>query len=126
MNGGGWTMAKDDVSRFHFSEMCMGYAIEADVARYPEGLHASVYGGERPHIGAVSVANQVGNVDTTQFPGHKDGVVSQSWAEAFADAGLLPAVVEAGIHYDELSAEGIREVLNATERLLARAIEAVK
>lgn len=82
------------------------------------GVRVEIYGGTRPHIGAVSIAGPEGKVTTTQFPAHRDGVVSSRWAEALAGAGLRPAVVLAGIHYDGISPAGIRQVLAASDRLL--------
>lgn len=82
------------------------------------GARAEVYGGTRPHIGAVSIAGPEGDITTTQFPTHRDGAVSARWAEALAGAGLRPAVVLAGIHYDGLSRGGICQVMEACEGLL--------
>ncbi len=82
------------------------------------GVRAEVYGGTRPHIGAVSIAGPEGDITTTQFPTHRDGAVSARWAEALAAAGLRPAVVLAGIHYDGLSRGGICQVMEVCEGLL--------
>ena len=110
----------DEVCRLRLAENCLGHAIVADIARFPCGIHVSVYGGALPHIGAVSVASPDGAVSTTEFPGHRDAAVTEGWARALCEKGMLPAVVEAGIHYDGLTREGIREVLETTDRLLAQ------
>lgn len=96
----------------------LGAPLTARVQVIDGGVRAEVYGGTRPHIGAVSIAGPDGDIATTQFPTHRDGAVSARWAEALAAAGLRPAVVLAGIHYDGLSPEGIRQVLDASDRLL--------
>lgn len=96
----------------------LGAPLTARVQAVDGGVRAEVYGGTRPHIGAVSIAGPEGDITTTQFPTHRDGAVSARWAEALAAAGLRPAVVLAGIHYDGLSPEGIRQVLDASEGLL--------
>lgn len=96
----------------------LGASLTARVQVVDGGVRAEIYGGTRPHIGAVSIAGLAGDVSTTQFPAHRDGVVSARWAGALATAGLRPAVVLAGIHYDDLSPEDIRQVLDAADRLL--------
>lgn len=96
----------------------LGAPLTARIQVIDGGVRAEVYGGTRPHIGAVSIAGPEGDITTTQFPTHRDGAVSARWAEALAGAGLRPAVVLAGIHYDDLSADGIRQVLDASDRLL--------
>ena len=90
-------------------------------------IHVSVYGGARPHIGAVSIRG-FGPEETrdTEFSGHRDSVVSARWADALADAGFAPVVAEAGIHYDNLSKEGVRAVLGCTEEMLAELLFACR
>ena len=89
----------------------------------PRGVQVSLTGGTLPHTGAVSVAEPTGEVQTTEFPGHRDGVLSARWAAGLAAAGLLPAVVAAGVHYDGITKEGIAAVCAASERLLQQCIE---
>ena len=81
-------------------------------------VFASLYGGDRTHIGAVGVIDPDGNRTITQFPGHREGVVCERWLDALAAANVKPAVVEAGVHYDGLDKEGISEVLGVLEELL--------
>jgi hypothetical protein len=91
-----------------------------------QGIHVSIFGGELSHIGAVSIVDPDGNLSTTQFAGHKDAAVSEAWAKAMAQAGFRPLVVEAGIHYDHLSPEGIQQVLTVNQELLAEALAWLK
>lgn len=108
--------------RFEITRELYGEPITALVLCFESGVHVSLFGGQLPHIGAVSVANPSGEVETTEFPTHKEGVVSDRWAKALAEAGYVPDVVEAGIHYDNLSKEGIMEVLNLTEQMLSEVL----
>lgn len=89
------------------------------------GIHVSVFGGSRPHIGAVSIADMDGYVSTTQFPLHKESVISHKWAGVLAQLGCRPVVVEAGIHYDDLSREGTDSVVELTDELLNELLEAL-
>lgn len=107
------------VRRCRLSRECLDARLFAEALAFPGSLHVSVYGGDLPHIGAVSVVGPDGAVATTQFPGHRDGAVSEAWAKALSERGFRPAVVEAGIHYDGITPEGIRRVLEAGEALLA-------
>lgn len=111
------------MDRFEITRSLFGRDITASVLRLDNSLQVSVYGGGLPHIGAVSIADPDGNVTTTQFSGHKDGAISESWAAAFAEAGYRPAVVTAGIHYDHLDREGIAAVLSTAGALLSAVFE---
>lgn len=111
--------------QFEVTRTLFGREITASVLRLEEGVHVSVFGGSRPHIGAVSVVSPEGEITTQQFPGHRDAAVSARWAEALAGAGYRPAVVEAGIHYDQLSREGIDAVLALSEELLVEVLKRI-
>ena len=107
------------MKRFELTRSLFGADITAEVMCLEHGIHVSLYGGTLPHIGAVSVISPEGALTTHQFPGHKEGVVSEGWAKAISEAGHRPVVVEAGIHYDQLTREGISAVLELTERMLS-------
>ncbi len=104
--------------RFEMTRELFGAEITAQVLQLDQGLHVSVFGGTCSHIGAVSVAFPSGSVETLQFPGHKDGVVSSQWAEALSGAGYCPCTVEAGIHYDNLSRREIDIIVALTREML--------
>lgn len=106
------------MKRFQWTRELLGKEITAEVQCLPRGVQVSVFGGDLPHIGAVSIVSPEGTCSTVEFPGHRDGTVSRRWADALAKAGYCPAVVEAGIHYDGLSREGIAEVLALTDKML--------
>ena len=97
---------------------CRGFPICARVDIPADGLAVLLTGGCRPHVGAVSAAEPGGDVQTTQFTGHREGVVSAQWARALCDRYQTSAVVVCGIHYDDLPREGIEEILNCCNLLL--------
>lgn len=103
----------------------MGAKIIAQAVCLPGGLQVTVYGGTLPHIGAVSVVDPQGSITTRQFPTHKDGTVSERWARALSEAGYRPAVVTAGIHYDDLNREQIVEVIALTDNMLEKLLRAL-
>jgi hypothetical protein len=82
-----------------------------------EDLHISIFGGDKAHIGAVSILSPDGRIQTICFPDHRDDAVSDLWCQRLKACGVHAAVVETGIHYDNLSKEGIAAVLAACDRL---------
>lgn len=111
-------MGGNGVRQFSITRSLMGADITAQVLVLDEGCHVSLFGGDLPHIGAVSIANPEGHVTTTQFPYHKEAVLSHKWAGALSEAGYRPCVVEAGIHYDNLNRQEIDMVVSLTGEML--------
>jgi hypothetical protein len=100
--------------------------IGADVLVY-------IWGGERPHIGAVAAAQprpslaDPSNISATAsvltYPGHKEDEVVKRVAEALSAACNTNVVVTAGIHWDELGPSDIdiirARITEITEKLIA-------
>jgi hypothetical protein len=101
----------------------LGKEIMSCVQWLEHGLQATVTGGDLPHIGAVSIADEQGQLATTRFPEHRDYVISERWAGKLYEAFSLPVVVTAGIHYDGIDRDGITEILAATDELLEEQIK---
>lgn len=99
-----------------------GRPITVRLERLDEGVHVLLTGGHRTHIGAVSLAEPEGTVETRVFPGHKDQYVSEPWALALAARTGQRACVVCGIHYDNASPAQIREILACTGALLEEAL----
>lgn len=99
------------------TESVLGRKLHVLSCRLGEDVHVSIYGGDRAHIGAVSILSENGEIQTVCFPGHRDDAVSVLWCERLKEFGVHAAVVEAGIHYNELSKEGIAAVLAACDGL---------
>lgn len=89
-----------------------GYEICAHVTRLDEGIQVLIAGGNRTHNGAVSFMGCNGNIQTLQFPGHKDGYVSTRRDNALWESLHEPVCIQCGIHYDRLENNQIKEVLN--------------
>lgn len=106
------------MKQFEVRHSWRGKDITAQVLILDEGIHISLYGGDKSHIGAVGIIDPDGNRTVTQFPGHKEGMVCERWLDTLATADIKPAVVEAGIHYDGLDKAGIGKVLGELEGLL--------
>lgn len=82
------------------------------------GMVAGVFGGDLSHIGAVSVVDAKGVLQTVILDGHKDYHVSNMWAERLFEKYRVPVSVSAGIHYEQITKEEIGEVLALCSQLL--------
>ena len=116
-------MNGNDARHVKRSKRFLSRDITAEATVFPGGIRVSVYGGDHPGLGAVSVVSPEGRITTTQFSGRCDGEITQQWAEALCGGGLLPAVVDAGVHYDDLSPAGIGEMLRQSQALLDALVE---
>ena len=82
------------------------------------GMQVGLFGGDKPHIGAVGILDPAGKTTVTQFEEHREGVLCQQWCEALAKAGHIPAVMSAGVHYDNVSKEEIVQIVRLCNELL--------
>lgn len=111
------------------------YDLEAAVRFIGSDLLVAVWGGERPHIGAVAVGQprpSLRDPDKTSasasvfcFIGHKEDELAKATAEILAAVLKTSVVVTVGIHWDDISPEGIRAVVRNSEALVENIIEEV-
>lgn len=85
-----------------------------------------LYGGDKSHIGAVSIAGADTDAVTHSFPGHKEGLITQPWAEKIAAKSGKHVCVQAGIHYNNVTEEMIREIMTLTEAMLEEVLEHIE
>lgn len=107
---------------FHTERTFRGKIISADVNVTDGGIQIALLGGDRPHIGAVGILNPNGDITVTEFEGHKEGLLCQQWCKTFAKAGNTPAVVSAGIHYENANKEEIQQVVRICGELLGEVL----
>lgn len=103
------------------------YDIKASVRIVGPDLLVAVWGGNRPHIGAVAVAqprpslrDPVVTSATTSvicLPGHKEDFLAKTMAETLSSALNSVVIVTAGIHWDNISKQGIKIVLSNSKIL---------
>jgi hypothetical protein len=79
----------------------------------------AIYGGDRPHIGAVAVVSQRQSCSLVCLPGHKEGDMAKRFATALADSVNATVCVSCGIHLDDISSEEINQVLAMADRFLS-------
>lgn len=94
-----------------------GYEVVAIVYELGDDLLVILYGGTRPHIGAIGMAQarpslkdpgeKAATSSVFTYTGHKEDLVAKSLSEEIASRLGRNTVVAAGIHWDNLSIEGI-------------------
>ena len=92
--------------------------IQVIVCETTEGIQAFIAGGDKPHVGAVSIIDPCGNTVSHCFLGHRDDAIAKKWADELYRKKKTAVVVSAGIHYDQISKEQIQMVLHTTDMLL--------
>ena len=106
------------MERLEKNLMVLGKEISISLTRTDCGIETLIAGGDLPHIGAISIADPRGQITTKAFEGHKDQFISEEWAGALYETYQVPVVVSVGIHYDNLDATGIQQVLQEMKTVL--------
>ena len=112
------------------------YTVSASLQVLGPDVLITVWGGTRPHIGALSVstphperAPEEGRCSTVlqfSFPGHRDNVVACRVSERVASALQRRIVVSAGIHVPDITPAGIDTVLANTDCLIEKIISLLR
>ena len=99
---------------------------------YRQGRDLQVLcGGGATHIGAVALAAPAHGLVEAQshlvgLPGHKEDALAQRMAGRMAHALHCAVCVSAGIHYDNITREEIRQVEQMVHDLTERCISALQ
>lgn len=103
-----------------------GYSISASWQRIGEDYLLSIWGG-KAHIGAVAIAQPRPSLeDPTRlsatasvfcFVGHKEDEPAKRISEKLAATLGTKVVVTAGMHWDNISPDGINQVIIAVDAL---------
>jgi len=109
------------------------YQLTALVVRAGMDWIVAVTGGDRPHVGAVAAACRTTGVNhpaktaysasVITLPGHQEDEIAKNTALALAKALGGNVVVSAGMHWDNITPQGIKAVIKNSE-LLTRAVAA--
>lgn len=110
------------------------YRLTAHVQLIGEDLLVAVHGGDKPHIGAVAVAQPRPSLDLSHdkisastsvicLVGHKEDVISRMVAETLAVVLNRPVVVTAGMHWDQICSQGIAQVEENAGQLIDLIVE---
>ena len=111
------------------------YDLSASIRLIGQDLLIAIWGGEKPHIGAVAMAQprpslkdpEVTSATASVFSyvGHKEDELAKAAAEILAAAIKTNVVVAAGIHWDNLSPAGIQRVIKNSEILVEMILEKI-
>ena len=104
------------------------YDIAANIRLIGPDVLVAIWGGEKPHIGAVAMAQPrpslkdpaVTSATASVFcyVGHKEDQLAKAAAEILAAALQARVVVTAGIHWDNIKTDGIQQVIANSEKLV--------
>ncbi len=94
----------------------------------PAGGDIIVYigGGDRPHLGAISVAGLGGNPLSFSVPGHMDYVISSESAKRISDACGSGCVVVCGIHVDNAAPDEIESLIANSRKCVGMLLETLR
>lgn len=97
------------------------YDLEASIRLIGQDLLVAIWGGEKPHIGAVAVAQPRPSLKDPEvmsatasvicLPGHKEDELAKAASEILAAALNTQVVVTAGIHWENISEEGVQKII---------------
>ena len=112
------------------------YDLSAGVRLIGDDILVAIWGGEKPHIGAVAAAQprpslkdpnvMSSSASVICYLGHKDDELAKTAAETLAAAFNTNVVVTAGIHWDKLSQEDIRRIKKNSEILLNSVLRRIR
>ena len=109
------------------------YDLTASVRWIGPDLLVAIWGGEKPHIGAVAVAQPRPSLKDPEITsatasvicniGHKEDDLVKAASEILASVLKTQVVVAAGIHWDNLEPEGIDRIIQNSEILVDMILE---
>jgi len=112
------------------------YDLSASVRLIGNDILVALWGGEKPHIGAVAAAQprpslkdpnvMSSSASVICYLGHKEDELAKTAAETLAAALNNNVAVTAGIHWDNLSQEDIRRIKKNSEILLNSVLRRIR
>ena len=101
--------------------------INGFVQKIGQDILVSIWGGTRPHIGAVGMAIPRPSLKNSKrwsatssiftFVGHKEDMIVKKMSEKLAAQLRRNVVVAAGLHWDETTSREIKTIQTLTQRL---------
>ena len=111
------------------------FDLEAHVMAIGQDLLVAIWGGEKPHIGAVSIAqprpslrdpkSTSATASVICLLGHKEDELAKAFSEVLSAVLNTQVVVTAGVHWDNIDEQGIKRVLQNSEILLDLILERI-
>ncbi|MDO9535621.1 MAG: hypothetical protein Q7J85_09910 [Bacillota bacterium] len=108
------------------------YRVSACVVPIGEDLVVMIWGGDKPHVGAVAIGIPRPSLENPEITssttsvyallGHKEDGLAKMMADRLASVLERNVVLTAGIHVDNISMEGIKEIEINCSSILKRLI----
>jgi hypothetical protein len=124
------------MKRFRVTHEEGPYRIHAEVLFVGDDLVVSIWGGSKPHVGAVALSiprpslENPAKISSTSSVltrlGHKEDEIVKKVAENISAALNKVVVVSAGIHWNNISDEGIGTIQSICETLTDQLINKVR
>lgn len=112
------------------------FVIEARALQIGADMLVCIWGGNRPHIGAVAAAQprpsladqnrRSATCSVLTYPGHKEDEVVKLVSERLSASLDTQVVVTAGIHWDELKQNEISIIESRIEEIICQLTEKLK
>ena len=122
--------------RFEVETKEDAYNLTASVQKIGDDFLVAIWGGEKPHIGAVSVAQPRPSLKDPNalsasasvfcMIGHKEDELAKAASEILAATLNSSIVVTAGIHWDNLKKEGIQKIIKNTGILVEKILDNIQ
>jgi gallate decarboxylase subunit D len=123
----------EGVRSFDVAEADGPFRITARVLELGQDCLVVVWGGTRPHVGAVGMAQFRPSLKDSEMPaatssvftylGHKEDTLAKSMSEELTRRLGRNTVVVAGIHWDDLSGEEIQVLVRLSRTLTDDVLE---
>jgi gallate decarboxylase subunit D len=127
----------ETAQRISVRSAAASYVVEAEAVRIGPDVLVHVWGGDRPHIGAVVAAQPrpslsdpartSATASVLSYVGHKEDGVAKEIAEMLSAALDTNVVATVGIHWENLPPDGIAAIVSHCheigERLRAALLE---
>jgi len=104
--------------------------VSARIVPIGEDLVVMIWGGDKPHVGAVAIGIPRPSLDNPEITssttsvyallGHKEDVLAKMMADKLASVLERNVVVTAGIHVENISSEGIKLIERNCASILKR------
>jgi len=112
------------------------FKMHGHVQEIGEDLLVSIWGGTKPHIGAVGIATPRASLKDPRkwsatssnftFIGHKEDLLVKKISEGLAAQLKRNVVVVAGIHWNAITSREIEVIEGLTEKMSARILKRLK
>lgn len=110
--------------------------LTAEVTLIGEDILVALWGGDKPHIGAVAAAQPRPSLKEAEgfsastsvicFVGHKEDELAKYLADKLASAFNKRVVVTAGAHWDDISEAGIEQVKRNTRKMAELLLQRIR